>query len=61
MSELTELRERLLAQAYLFDEPASYAAGVEDTLAALASLSGDGHALTIDLSSPVPSIRLTAN
>ncbi|MBW3662202.1 MAG: hypothetical protein KY469_03800 [Actinobacteria bacterium] len=32
---LVRLRARLLDQAYLFDDPAAYAAGVEDTLRAL--------------------------
>jgi hypothetical protein len=30
-----QIRARLLAQAYLFDDPGAYAAGVEDALRAL--------------------------
>jgi hypothetical protein len=32
------LRDRLLAQAFLFDEPDTYAAGVEDALAEITRL-----------------------
>ena len=37
MASTTErLRRKLLAQAYLFDDPGAYAAGVEDAFDALA-------------------------
>lgn len=34
---MDELRDELLARAFLFDDPLTYAAGVEDALAAAAS------------------------
>ncbi len=34
------LRRELLSQAYLFDDPRAYAAGVEDALAALERVAG---------------------
>jgi hypothetical protein len=34
---LDQLRERLLAKAYLFDDPAAYEAGVRDALDQLSS------------------------
>lgn len=37
-ADLESVRERLLAQAFLFDDPAAYAAGVEDTLSRLQQL-----------------------
>lgn len=36
------LRSRLLGQSFLFDEPETYQAGVEDTLAELAAAIADG-------------------
>ncbi|MFP5309301.1 MAG: hypothetical protein ACLGIR_06945 [Actinomycetes bacterium] len=34
---LREVRERLAARAYLFDDPTAYLAGVDDVLVALAA------------------------
>lgn len=61
MDQLIALRERLLGQAYLFDQPEAYAAGVDDALAEVARLRIVDPSLTIDLSGDVASIRLAAN
>ena len=44
--EVERLRRRLLRQAQLFDEPGSYAAGVDDALDALIGLDEDEDRLT---------------
>lgn len=44
---LQQIRERLAAQAFLFDDPRAYAAGAEDAIAELLDgreLSTTGHA-----------------
>jgi len=49
VDQLTHLRERLRQQAYLFDEPEAYAAGVDDALDALDDLLSGPDAVAIDL------------
>lgn len=41
--EVERLRRRLLRQAQLFDEPGTYAAGVDDAIDAVIDLEGDDH------------------
>lgn len=55
MLELARVRQRLLRQAYLFDEPKTYVAGVEDALGAVEEELGQAtSAHMIDLTQDEP-------